>query len=248
MIFRSEHMTEVSGSIAGVTYSRAKGGVLYRRARAIPVNPATSFQGQVRNALTELVTRWVENLTSVQRTSWDTYGANVLVTNAIGQVVALSGQNWYIGSNTPRLQAEVKLPAFFPLPGGTTIVDSAPTLFDRGDFTSPTVGVVSATTGIAFTITVSDDWAVEDGAMMLVFQGRPRNASRTFFAGPYRLVNIIPGDSVIPSPSQPIPIVSLNANGFPITEGQVIDLVVVVSRLDGRLSTRRTLGSFPVAA
>lgn len=242
MIFKSEHITQASGSIAGVTYSRAKGGTLYRRARAIPVNPDTTFQTQVRSALTSLVNSWISVVTAAQRTAWNTYGQNVLVTNKLGDSVALSGQNWYIAANTPRLQAITKLSATIAQ------VDAAPTIFDRGDFTTPTI--TSADTdsvNIAFDNT--DAWANEDDAALLLYMGRPRNPSRSFFKGPYRLIQAIEGDSVTPptSPSS-LTAAAAAASGFPLVEDQVVRFAVAVTRADGRISTRRSIGDATIVA
>lgn len=243
MIFKSEHMTQASGSIAGVTYSRAKGGTLYRRARAIPVNPDSTLQVQVRAAFTQLVTDWIENLTSVQRTAWNTYGQNVLVTNKLGDSVARSGQNWFIACNTPRLQANAKL--------GTSIpqVNTGPTMYDRGDFTTPDPPTFSVASGFSMAFTAADAWANEDDAFMLIYMGRPRNPSRQFFKGPYRLIQSIAGNSVTP-PTSPDTLLTtiINSRGFVLVEGQVVDVQVAVVRADGRLSTRRTIGSITVQA
>lgn len=236
MIFASEHITAASGSVGGVTYSRARGGTLYRRARAIPVNPDTVNQVQVRSALTALVTSWIETLTSAQREAWDLYSDNVTVTNAIGSSSVLSGQNWYIGSNVPRLQSDAKL--------GSSLgrVDSAPAIFDRGEFTTPSPPAYDVVSGLTLSFTEADAWVSETNAALLVFQGRPRNPSRTFFGGPYRLIAVVAGDSTTP-PTSPLVVSAFNiANlGYPLTPGQLISTSVSVVRADGRASTRRRL-------
>ncbi|MGH9817724.1 MAG: hypothetical protein ACRD6I_16745 [Candidatus Acidiferrales bacterium] len=236
MLFHSEHITAASGSVGGVTYSHSRSG-MYRRARSIPVNPNTTLQTQVRAALTAAVTRWTEVLTAAQRTSWDTYGANVPITNALGAPFNISGQNWYIAANTPRLQSIAKLAS------AIAVVDPAPTMFDRGDFTTPGTPVYSVALGLALPFsTLIDAWSNEDGAAMLIFQGRPRNPSRQFFAGPYRLIGAIEGDSSMP-PASPKVISSANISllGYPLVEGQLIRTAVAVTRADGRISTRREL-------
>lgn len=228
-------MTQASGSIAGVTYGRAKGGILYRRARAIPVNPATSFQTQVRDSLTSLVNRWTETLTAPQRTAWDTYGANVPVTDSLGSPITLSGQNWYIACNTPRLQSDAKVSSTIG------VQDDAPTMYDRGDFTTPT-GSLSASTGLSVTFTDTDAWANEDGGAMYIYMGRPRNASRNFFKGPYRLLGGIEGATPTP-PTTPFAVLAalVAIIGYPLVEDQRVTLAVSVSRADGRLTTRREI-------
>lgn len=242
MLFKSEVLTQASGSIGGVTYSRNRSG-MYRRARSIPVNTNTGFQTTVRSALTALVTRWTSVLTDAQRSAWNLYGESVPVVNPLGDSITLSGQNWYIGSNSPRIQAQEKL-------GGApaiAVVDAAPTIFDRGDFTTPTFEIDQGD-GLSLTFTNTDDWAGEVGSVMLVFQGRPQNASINFFNGPYRLVQLIRG-AVVP-PSSPVATTASNLAtfGFVASAGQLQWMAVAVIRADGRYSTRRVIGPVTVTS
>lgn len=239
MKFKSEIVTQASGSVGGVTYSRSKGGTLYRRARAIPVNPNTTFQTQVRSMLTDLVNRWTEVLSAAQRNAWNTYGQNVLFTNALGDPRPISGQNAYIGANTARGTADSKL--------GLTlgIIDDAPTIFDRGDFTTPVISAASTALGINYTFTNTDTWANEDGAAMLIFQGRPRNQSRLFFAGPWRLVGVTEGDSgTAPTSPGSVSAANMAIRGFTLVADQLCSYTAVVVRADGRWSSRRKLNDF----
>lgn len=232
--FLSESMTTASGSVGGTTYSRNRYG-MYRRSRATPVNPNTANQVLVRAAMTGLVNAWTSVLTGAQRDVWNDYAANVPVTDALGQSINLTGQNWYIGNNVPRLQASIKLSATVPS------VAAGPTIFNRGDFTTPTFAA-SESTGFSVTFDDSDDWANEDNAFLFLYQGKPVNASRNFFNGPYRLVGVIEGDAVS-APSSPATInaATLASLGFAIAEDQLCNLAVSVARADGRLSTRRLL-------
>lgn len=236
MLFHSEVLTGASGSIGGVTYSHNRSG-LYRRARAIPVNPNTGFQVEVRSALTNAVTRWTSVLTTIQRAAWDLYGVNTPVTNPLGAAITLSGQNWYIGSNTPRAQLLSKFPAFT----ASQPIDNAPIIFDRGDFTTPVF--TPTTAAIQFQILNTDAWASEDASFMFFFMGRPQNASVNFYNGPWRLIGGVEGDSVTP-PANSQGVVSgvFNVQGFPLAVGQRLWGAVTVSRADGRYSTRRILG------
>jgi hypothetical protein len=243
MIFKSEHLTQASGSIGGVTYGRAKGGTLYRRARAIPVNPQTVFQTQVRSSLTDLVNRWIDTLTAVQRTAWNTWGANVLFTNPLGEANPISGQNAYIGANTARLAADSKL-ALVPI---LDRVDDAPTIFDRGDFTTPVITSYTVAGGFDMEFTSTDDWAGEVGGAMLIYQGRPRNTSRLFFKGPWRLIGAILGAVVPPSTPFTETAAQIAIDGFPLVAGQLISTKVVVVRADGRWSSERKLADTIVA-
>jgi len=235
MIFKSQVLTQASGSVGGVTYSHNAGG-MYQRARTIPTNPQSGFQTQVRNAMTELVNAWTEILTPAQRAGWDLYASNVPTTNALGDPINLSGQNWYIGVNTPLLQAVSKFTS------ALARIDSASGIFDRGDFTDP-VPAWTETSGLSMTFDNTDAWANEDNAAMFVFQGRPQNASRNFFKGPFRIVGAIEGDAVT-APTSPFTVTAfiLGLSGFPVLENEAIWTGISVIRADGRISSRRIYG------
>lgn len=230
MLFASEHITKASGSVGGVTYSHNAGG-MYRRARAVPVNPNSGNQLEIRNALTQLVNAWTNDLTPAQRTAWDLYAANVAVTNALGAAVFRSGQNWYIASNTPRLQANAKLGLSLPR------VDDAPLIFDRATLTTPTVTGVDVSSGITVAINTAD---FDSGdAAILVFEGRPQNGSRNFFKGPFRLIESYNNASISPITTLPAQIA---ANGYVYGADQNVWIRFVLSQGDGRLSTGQIVG------
>lgn len=235
-IVKSQTWTAISGSVGGVTFAKSRQGY-YMRARTVPVNPASTYQQQVRAALTALVTRWTETLTQAQRDSWELFAENVPVTNPLGDQVTLSGQQWFIAANTPRAQLNSKFATSF------SIADQAPAIFNRGDFTTPTFVNSTEASGIQIGFTDSDNWANEDGSELLVFQGRPGNASRNFFKGPWRLLTAINGDSTTP-PTSPVSVSAANctANGYTVIAGEATSIEVAVSRADGRLSTRRFIG------
>lgn len=239
-LFKSQLVTQASGSVGGTTYAHTSSG-LYMRARSIPVNPNSGNQLQVRAALTALVTRWTSVLTAAQRAAWDLWAANTPYTNPLGDSFNISGQNAYIGANVPRQQAIDKLSL------GIALVDAAPTVFDRGDFTTP-VPTWSEASGLSAAYTNTDDWAGEAESALLVYQGRPANPSRNFFKGPWRLVGAVEGDPTPPTSPLTVSAANLTTLGYTITEGQNDWLAAVVVRADGRYSSRRLVGPTAVGA
>lgn len=219
MKFKSALVTQVSGSVGGMTGSHNKGG-MYFRARSIPTNPQSAFQVAIRNAMAGLVVDWSAVLSAAQRAAWDTYAANVPVVNALGDTINLSGQQQYIRSNVPRAQA------------GLTAIDDAPTAFNLGEFTDPSFSIDTANDEVDVTFDNTDAWANEDDSSMIVFASRPQSAGINFFKGPYRLAGTIDGNSTT-APTSPAAI----ALPFPITAGNKIFFQVRVSRADGRLSS-----------
>lgn len=230
MLFRPLLGTDLSGSVGGIVASHNRGGAYFRN-RSIPTNPNTTQQGVVRGAVNQLSSAWGTDLTQAQRDAWTTYGDNVGVQNRIGETIFLTGQQQYIRSNTPAIQA------------GIARQDDAPIIFDLGSFTDPTLDSINATldqVDVAFT--VADDWANEDDSHMLVYASRPQNASVNYPNIPMRLAGTIDGDLALP-PASPA---TLDLP-FPVEVGHKVFLQGRVVRADGRLSTLFRLNGLATA-
>lgn len=212
-------VVQMSGSIGGDTFARNRYGN-YARARTKPTNPNTSRQQAVRAAVAFLTQRWSVTLTAVQRTAWNLYADSVNMKNRLGETVHLSGFNHYIRSNATRKT------------GPTVLIDDGPTIFEL-PAQDPTFSVSGSEATQALTIAFDDTlpWAVEDGSFLFLFQGKPQNAQRNFFAGPWRFINYVGGID----PGGPIePHVEIG--DFAIAEGQRQWVYGRISRADGRLS------------
>lgn len=230
MLFKSQVFTQTSGSIGGQTFSRNRSG-MYTRARATPVNPSTPQQIAVRGFMADLSNKWVNLLNAAQRAAWDVYALNVLIPNRLGEPINIGGIGHYNRSNVPRLQA------------GQSRIDTAPAIFDTGDFFPVTMASPSAATqDFLLNFAVLDAWVGEDDAFMFILTSRPQNQSINFFKGPYRLADFISGDLAVP-PTSPF----TSAVGFPFVATQQLFGQVRVSRADGRLSLLQRIGAFTVA-
>lgn len=219
MLFRPTIGTDLSGSLGGIVASRNKGGPYFRN-RAIPTNPSTSFQQVLRLAMTVLTSAWNDDLTEVERDAWQTYADNVPLTNRIGEARNVSGQNMYVRGNIVAIQT------------GLARQDTAPTVFNLGSFTEPTLLAADALgqlLSVGFDNT--DAWANETGSAMIVYISRPQNPSINFFKGPYQFAARIDGDMTTP-PTSP----AMIAVPFLITAGQTLFAQIRVCRADGRLS------------
>lgn len=227
MLFKSQVYSQVSGSIGGITYAHNKGG-MYARARSLPVNPNSPQQVLIRTSMTLLVNAWQNVLTSAQRSAWEVYGTNVPKVGPLGDPLQLSGQQWYIAANVPRLQATLGR------------VDAAPTVFNRGEQDNTLAFTASAATQLV-TVVFDDnlEWAGETGAAMLVYISRPQNPSINFFKGPFRFAAALLGSTATPLASP-----QTVAVPFPVVAGQRLFVAVSITRADGRLTTR---SSFPSA-
>lgn len=174
---------QMRGSIGGQTHSRNRYGN-YIRTKTNPVNPATSRQNEVRGNLGDMVNRWQNTLTEVQRQLWNTYAANVTMTNKFGESINLTGFNHFIRSNCSRVQAGVNEidagPTDFTLPGMDEAFDVAATADDDM---------------ISVTFDDTKDWCDCSQAYMAVFTGLPKSSAIGFFGGPWRFAGAILGTS-----------------------------------------------------
>lgn len=206
-----------SGSIGGTVWSHNRSGV-YIRNRSVPVNPNTSRQVAVRNAVRSIAIAWDLTLTQAQRDGWNVYAANVSWTNRLGQSINLTGLNHYIRSNTPRVQ------------NGIARVDDAPVIFDLATAELALSATASEATQ---DLTIDGDpagaWIGEADAWQFFSMGLPQNGGIAFFGGPYRQLTAVPGAG-----PPPFPVVI--AGAFPFAADQRIWVRSRIARGDGRLS------------
>lgn len=209
-----------SGSIGGATASRNKGGQYFRR-RAIPTNPATAQQQAVRNALATLTDAWSNVLVQAQRDAWDMYAFNVSWVDTLGSSIKLSGQQMFVRSNVPRLQA------------GLARVSDGPTTYTLAQLTTPTALTVLDSGDMSFAFTNSNEWATVVGGALLVFVSRPQSPGVNFFKGPYQFAGRVNGAGTPPtSPSTTI----VSPFGLDAQAGNRIFVQYRATNADGRLS------------
>lgn len=230
MLFQSPVYSKASGSIAGLTYSHNKGG-MYARARVTPTDPGSAYQTAMRNAFTAVSAAWSNTLTAIQRAAWGTYAANVAMTNRLGETIYLSGQQHYIRANSIRLQA------------GIPLSNSAPTTYNLGTFTTPTLGEVNENDEFNIAYTNTDDWASTDGGYMLAYQGLPQDSTIAYFKGPFRFMGVLPGATALP-PTSPEEFTA----AFPCVLGKLQWARLRIIQPDGRVSAPIDLGPGTIVA
>jgi hypothetical protein len=210
-IFKSQVLTQASGSVGGLTYTRTASGMTLR-ARSMPVNPSTARQQVVRDAVASLSTRWSTTLTENRREQWSLYAKNVGVKNALGDTIHLSGISMFVRCNTPRVQA------------GLTPVDDGPAIFQLGD--PPTELEITQAATTPFAVTAS--W-VHSGVpgTLLMYVSQAKSPSINFFKGPYQFNGSDDagegGLELVPNPTW--------------VQGQKIFARARISYADGRLSS-----------
>lgn len=218
-LIKSTMLASISGSLAGATYARNRGGA-YVRSRTVPVNPGTEFQAAVRASLGTLAARWRDTLTPAQRAAWDNYALNTPRTNALGDPINIGGIGAYIRGNVVREQA------------GLAYVDDGPTSFGV-----PEVGEVTLTATTPSTLSVAYDaslpWADVNGAALCLYVSNGKSPALNFFKGPYRFASAVEGNAIT-APTSPATPTWPYQNTFSV--GQRLFLRAVVVDEQGRLS------------
>ncbi len=235
MKFKSQLVTEASGSIGGTTFSRNRGG-MYIRARALPINPNTVQQQVIRSAVALLASAWLNILTLVQRTAWDLYALNVPLLDRLGEPRNVGGIAMYVRSNVPRIQA------------AQSRIEDAPTIFNLGAYSPmellpPSEAAQDVVLDLITDPPLPDEWLSEDGAFAFIYTARPQNQSINFFKGPYRFAGLVAGNATTP---ETYPLTA--AVQFPFVADQKVFVRVNVSRADGRLGTDQFLGAIAIAS
>lgn len=172
MKFKSALLTQVSGSIGGMTAAHNKSG-MYLRARNIPVNPNTASQVNARGAFAAAAQMWSTSIDDIERDTWRFYAAGTPVVNSLGDTVHLSGFNWYVATNA------------FLMGADQPDVGSAP----------DTVGIGPQILGMAINADVSSqdftgvsielNTALTATQLLRVWVSNPVSAGTLFYKGPW---------------------------------------------------------------
>lgn len=210
---------DIRGSIGGQTHSKNRYGH-YIRQKTKPVNPRSPAQQAVRLAMQTVVNAWSSIVTAAQRTAWEVYAASIVMQNALGASITLTGFNHYVRSNVARLNVDLALKNVAPTTLSLPPVDQAFAI---------TASSAAQTISVAFTSNA--DWNNEDSAKMTIHQALPQLASRAFFNGHFRKIGTIDGSSGSPLSSPQTVAVE-----FPIAEDQRQWVRGRILRADGRLS------------
>lgn len=155
--FLSNILSKASGSLAGITFSRNKGGG-YIRARVTPLNPNTPKQANKRAQFSTAASFW-RSLSEVQRATWINAAPSFPYTDTLGQSRIYSGFQLYMKFNNALLAA------------GEPIIGSAP---NPSDFAEVFISSFSSTTTAACTINFTGSW--ENDEIYIVYATPPLSA------------------------------------------------------------------------
>jgi len=208
-------ITQMSGSIAGNTFARNRFGN-YVRTRTKPVNPNTTLQAAARSRIGSLTQAWRAALENSERLSWSTYAGSVSMKNKLGESINLTGFNHFVRSNSVRLQV------------GKVVLEPGPTTLALPE-KDPILAVSAsvATQNLTMVYDILQPWMSEVGAFLAVYQGQPQNATRNYFAGPWKYAGKIL-QNVTPTYIVPC--------SYTLVLGQKTWVYARIGRADGRLS------------
>ncbi len=220
MRFKSNIVSQASGSIGGSTFSRNRYG-MYIRSRSVPVNPNTERQNLVKTAMGTVTQAWINNITPVQRTGWSNYAAAIALVNTLGDTYKITGFNWFVATNINRIAA------------GMTPVLAPPAELNRNSADEGlTISYVGTTGTATVNFTTGRAWIGEDNSAVMIQVGNPVNETVNFYGGPWKMLGKIDGDSST-APTAPHAIV----NNIGASAGQKVFFRHRIIRADGRFST-----------
>lgn len=159
-----------SGSVAGTTSSRNRFGQ-YRRTRAIPVNPASSFQLTQRARLGGNAAAW-RALTSAQRAGWNDMALSLTFTDALGSSYSPTGFNAYVSVNNNQLDA------------GNAVLADAPAIVTPVALSFGAITLTAAAFSIIYAVT-----PLPAGNRCFTYVSAQQSAGRSFNAD-FRLLQV----------------------------------------------------------
>lgn len=133
---------QLSGRVGGVIFSRNRGGD-YVRNGPCPVNPRTTYQVAVRNALATASTRW-NDPSFTYRAAWVAWANANPIQNRLGETIRLQGNAAFVQLNSRLVQV------------GLSVVDTPP--------------IVSTPTGL---LTVTPTYNIGAGAFQIAYTATP---------------------------------------------------------------------------
>lgn len=225
-IFKSQLVTQASGSVGGLTFTRTRSGMTMR-GRSMPVNPDTPAQQVIRGAQSFASNAWMNTLTDLQREGWSNYAAEISRKNKLGDSIRLTGIAMFVRCNVPRIQA------------GIAVAADAPSDFTLGNPPKDVNAVISEGSPNGFTV----DWTaigLEATDQMLIYVSRPMSPTRIFFKGPFRFNSKFNASTGVGN------IVEANLPQ-PIAAGNKVVVRARISYTDGRLSDAVTVSMIAAA-
>lgn len=170
LIQPSPLVSEIRGSVGGVTFARNPAGP-FARAKVVPVNPNSPLQVERRAFFSTASTDWRDTLSQAQRDTWNVLGTTTLFKNSLGNDFNPSGIQLFIRTSALQQLAGIFVSASAP---ATAVVGSGTNIFAH-------------TFGVGIEQISSLNVPVPTSTMMLYISA-PLSQGISFFKGPFRFV------------------------------------------------------------
>lgn len=220
-------VTDISGTLAGVIYTRGHSGPMIRSPTSKPWVDTARRQA-VRTAMTTAHTLWADYMTSSGRQAWEQYAAGTPMPGRMGKPIQLSGYAMFLRSQSLRCWADLG-----PILA-TPIVHGLPAF--------PRVTAISAWAlygTLHATFSALNSWLLQPDALLFTTITQLHPQTRVTEQYPGRLSStIIQGD-----PGNTLPYPASIVSPYGTWPNQVGDLIYVhfqVLHPDNRLSARAT--------
>ena len=168
-----------SGSQANTTASHNRFGQYYRN-RSMPVQPRTPEQLVQRARMSSNAAAW-RALTDLQRAGWESLGAGITRTDALGQTYSLNGFMAYCSINNNKLAA------------GDATVSTAPAIVTPVGLLTAVITLTAAAFSVAYTTT-----PLAANTRLFIFCSPQKSAGRQF-NGDYRLITVTAAAAASPA-------------------------------------------------
>ena len=196
----------------------------YTRPFVTPADPATARQVRIRNRLRSVVEAWSDTLTAAQRQGWANYATRVTVRVEPNGRRRLNGHQMFLRCNAGRTRAFMGIIADAPISGSI------------GTFNARKFNRLAGPGLITVPIDLDESWRSEDGAFLINYTSAGQTSGTNFFAGPFRFLGAIAGNSVTPAIGQ-----AFSDPFGPIPAGPNSFGRQRLARADARLSDSRIL-------
>jgi hypothetical protein len=158
--------------IGGQVASKNRHGA-YMRNKVTPVNPATSYQVNVRARLATFASGW-RNLTAGQRLAWDSAVSDYKKTDIFGDIQNPSGFNLYVKLNSNLVNIGIAAISSPPLPVNVSV------------FTTATLAAAAGAQSMSLTVTP----AVQPTAETIIVRATPGlSAGKSFVKSEFRQIS-----------------------------------------------------------
>lgn len=190
MLYKGLLITAASGKIDGLIASHNRGGA-YFKAHVIPVDPNTTEQQVMRDAMTSVAANW-NAFSATERARWAAYAETRLIPNRLGEPRRVTGRAQYARYAIPRAQAIAVWAT------GSEIGTNPPQSggWDFGHPPTFTLHPGSTTLRISWDTL---EWpGSDDHDYCNIYVSPPRPQVQNWFRGPFTLLGGIAGDPDMP--------------------------------------------------